>query len=563
MKIFTIPPILSSIGLIFGINLSIVLSIVLAACTTTAQWQTQEYSDVIFNTLAAEFALRENDPEESSKYYIKALEKSSDAAFIASAIEFFFSYGNYIDAIRGSEILLKLKPQDETLKKLLPYLYLSTAQADKAIAMLDSFDDRQLTTDVFVKISKVGFLNIDEKKLAGLQKAAKHFSDNAMAQYAYAVSADYFKDYDQAIIFADRGLALAPYVDIGYKVKADALQKSGRPDKSVAVLHAGVGKLPENISLRMSYAQALHGTGKNEEAYRQLMNLYRTMPEASSNVVQLLGTIALELGKNEEALEHFKELENFPGMNLRARYFQAYALFQWKNFISAMHLLQNIPPASGAVFEQANLLIARIYQDQMMIDQAVSHLSEAMAQVEDSERKINFYIAQARILSAAGYYTQAREIYSLAITEFPEHLTFYLLRAFNGIKMNDLETIEKDVHHILSKDVNHVDALNLLGYHLADMNIRLDEAKEYLVRAYKINSEDPRIIDSLGWIEFRLKNFESAERLIRRAIEKYPDPEIYGHLVEILRARNQFLEAENQLNEALQIYPDDKYLKNL
>ena len=542
---------------------SIMLSIILMACATTSQKQIRDDSDVIFNTLVAEFALQENDKEKSAEYYAKALEKSTDVDFITAVIEFSLSNGNYINAIRAAEILFELKPEDETLKRLLPYLYLSTAQPARAISMLDLLADPALIEAIFTKISAVGLLQLDEEKLAGLQQAAEHFADNVSAQYAYAISANYLQLYEKAIIFSDHGLRLAPMSEIGYQIKADALQHLGRDDESATVLRLGLDRDPGNNALRMNYAETLYKLQRNQDAYNQFLRLYQVMPEVSARVLQLLGSVALELDRNEEALEYFQELEDFSGFNLRANYLQAYALYRQNAFSKALALLQNIPSNAGTLFEQAQLLAARIYQDQMMIDEAIAQLRWALEQTKDSDQRINFYIAQGRILSVAEQYTEAHEVYSEAIEDFPGDLTLYLLRAYNGIKMNNISRIEQDVRYILSQDENHVDALNLLGYHLADMNIRLTEARQYLLRAYELSPEDPRIIDSMGWIEFRLQNFAAAENLIRQAIEKHPDPEIYGHLVEILRARNKIQEANKALNEALQTYPDDKYLNSL
>ena len=557
--------ILSAINPVANAVCVIFCGVIVAACASMppSEAQTQAYADMVFNVLIAEFALREDDHETAASYYARTLRQSSDATFVAAAVEFFLERGDYENAVAGAEVLLELRPRDVTLKQLLPYLYLITAQPDKVIALLDSYADPQLVTDVFRKVLIVGLSGVDNAKSAALRSVAQHFRSNASAQYAYALSAAYLGHYEQAIAFADRGLTSAPDVVIGYKIKADALQKSGHTGNSLATLRSGVARLPEDISLRMAYARMLYRSGDNTEAYQQLMHLYGSAKPAPQHVVQLLGVVAMELGHNTDALQYFKELAKYPGMRLRARYFRAYALFQQRNFVDAVELLRDIPAMDNDVFERAQLLLARIYQEQMMIDQAVQQLSQAIGQAAASGQQISFYAAQGKILSAAKRHIHAREVYSAAILKFPEHLDFYLLRAYNGIALNDLAAIERDVHHILSKDAQHLDALNLLGYHLADMNIRLDEAKGYLLRAYTISPDDPRIIDSLGWIEFRLKNFAAAEGLIRQAVEQYPNPEIYGHLVEILRSRNQPLKAKKQLDEALRLYPDDEYLKSL
>ena len=77
-------------------------------------------------------------------------------------------------------------------------------------------------------------------------------------------------------------------------------------------------------------------------------------------------------------------------------------------------------------------------------------------------------------------------------------------------------------------------AHNALGYSLADRSLRLPEAKSLIQKALELAPGDPFIIDSLGWVEFRLGNRDEAARLLRQAYAARPDPEIAAHLGEVL-----------------------------
>ena len=108
-----------------------------------------------------------------------------------------------------------------------------------------------------------------------------------------------------------------------------------------------------------------------------------------------------------------------------------------------------------------------------------------------------------------------------------------------------------------------MDALNSLGYVLADHNVRLDEAKAYIQRAYALQPDNPAILDSMGWVEFRLNNIEVAESFIRRAVASLRHSEVFGHLFEVLCARKRVVEAAAVLAEALTEFPEDDYLQSL
>src|SRR5690554_7688206 len=93
-------------------------------------------------------------------------------------------------------------------------------------------------------------------------------------------------------------------------------------------------------------------------------------------------------------------------------------------------------------------------------------------------------------------------------------------------------------------------ALNALGYTLADRNQRLDEALEMIEKAHRLRPEDPAILDSLGWVHYRLGNLELAEELLRRAYAAFPDAEVGAHLGEVLWQLGKHREARDVWDEA-------------
>ena len=129
--------------------------------------------------------------------------------------------------------------------------------------------------------------------------------------------------------------------------------------------------------------------------------------------------------------------------------------------------------------------------------------------------------------------------------------------------MDRVDLFEADMRTIIEANPEHVDALNALGYTLADRGLKLTEAKQLIERAYALNPQDPAIIDSMGWIYFRLGNYSESEGYLRLAVDKMYDPEIVGHLIELLRAMGDIQEAETLLKQASERFPDDQYLQQL
>ena len=90
---------------------------------------------------------------------------------------------------------------------------------------------------------------------------------------------------------------------------------------------------------------------------------------------------------------------------------------------------------------------------------------------------------------------------------------------------------------IESLKINPDDAyvLNYLAYSWLERDYKIDEALEMLIKAYNMESDDPYIIDSIGWAYYLIKDYLKAEKFLKRAVELMPDdPTVNDHYGDIL-----------------------------
>ena len=105
-------------------------------------------------------------------------------------------------------------------------------------------------------------------------------------------------------------------------------------------------------------------------------------------------------------------------------------------------------------------------------------------------------------------------------------------------------------------------AYNSLGYTLADRTDRYQEAYELIQRAFELAPEDPAILDSLGWVQYRLGMIEDAHRNLARAYALFPDPEVAAHLGEVLWVLGERSQATRVWRNALQVEPNSAHVLN-
>lgn len=127
-------------------------------------------------------------------------------------------------------------------------------------------------------------------------------------------------------------------------------------------------------------------------------------------------------------------------------------------------------------------------------------------------------------------------------------------------RVGRFDDMERLLRSLIAKDPSHAHARNALGYHFADRNQRLPEALTLIEQALRLSPNDAHIIDSMGWVQFRLGNLAEAEKYLRQAYRQQPDAEISTHLGEVLWVAGKTEEAESFLRAAFRADPRNEVL---
>jgi len=129
-------------------------------------------------------------------------------------------------------------------------------------------------------------------------------------------------------------------------------------------------------------------------------------------------------------------------------------------------------------------------------------------------------------------------------------------------KLERLDLLESNLKNLIRLQPDHAHAYNALGYSLADRNLRLPEAQGFIEKALKLAPDDPFIIDSMGWLMYRMGKHRQALEFLRKAYAARPDPEIAAHLGEVLWVAGERSEAEKIWLEATKKTPDNEALNS-
>ncbi len=206
----------------------------------------------------------------------------------------------------------------------------------------------------------------------------------------------------------------------------------------------------------------------------------------------------------------------------------------------------------------ARVRIAGIYAERGEVEQA----REILQQLRDQypEGAATLYLIEGELLREQDLTQQAVDVYTDGLLAKPDDPDLLYARAMLAVAMDRVDLLEQDLRRILTADPDHVDALNALGYTLADRTERFDEAQSLIERALQLRPDEPAILDSMGWLLFRKGDAQSAEPYLRQALEGVFDAEIAAHLGEVLWMLDKKDEARQIWNRALAEDPKHEYL---
>lgn len=210
--------------------------------------------------------------------------------------------------------------------------------------------------------------------------------------------------------------------------------------------------------------------------------------------------------------------------------------------------------STRAVLRQAFLLAG--FGD---VEQARNLLTRLRLQT-DSGIRSQSYQAEAQILQDNESIEAAMAVLNEALTVLPADISVRYNRALLAARIKNVGLAESDLRQIISIEPENVAAINALGYTLADLTERYEEAEQLILRAYELQPDDASVIDSMGWVSYRLGRLDEAEMYLREAWEVSANAEIAAHLGEVLWSSGKKEEAGLVWRSGLQVDAENEVL---
>ncbi|VAW69781.1 FIG140336: TPR domain protein, partial [hydrothermal vent metagenome] len=294
---------------------------------------------------------------------------------------------------------------------------------------------------------------------------------------------------------------------------------------------AAVEARPKDTHLRLQYARMLVQMKEFKVATGQFLILQKEMPN-DENILLSLGLLFIETAEYHQGKQYLQELLNKGYKNQQAHYYLGRIQQSQGEYMAAIANYERVH--TGEYLLDARIRSASLIADSGQTEEALTRLESLSDKNQAEPDQIKLYLAKGQVLNAARRNDEAYRLYNSALQRSPENTDLLYARALTAEKLDLLEVTESDLKMVIMHEPENASALNALGYTLADRTERLTEARDYILKAAKLLPDDPAILDSLGWVYYRLGQHKDAIKWLSKAFNALQDAEIAAHLGEVL-----------------------------
>ena len=515
--------------------------------------------DALYELLVAEVAGYRGEYETALEKYVEIAKSSRDPGVAARATILALYLRQYQIVLTTSQIWAEEEPDNIDAHRYVADQLIRVGDLEGAIRHVEAIKRLGGLANLGMLADQAVNLKNEDRAslLAAVSRMLSEDPGDEQLLFSKAVLLEQNGEHGKALQIADQLLQEKRNLNV-IILKVNALKNQSRNTDVIAFLKEMLTELPDNRRLRLIYAQFLFETDDlrgSREQYEYLL----TYSPSDGNLLFALALIALEKKDDDRAEKYLREMVRLDRRVGEAHFYLG-SIAERKNDPS-LAVREYKQAGTGYEFLPAQSRIASIFIDQGRVKEARGYLERMRA--EKPRFHQDLIMVEAQILSERGLQEEVFDVLDATLEANSENVELLYYRAMTGQKFGRLDILERDLRAIIIKDPGNADALNALGYTLTDLTNRHEEALALIQRALAIKPNEAAFIDSLGWVLYRLKNFEEAVVHLRKALALYPNDEVAAHLGEVLWVMGEHLEANQIWQKALELAPDSEILKRV
>ncbi|MGB3666005.1 MAG: tetratricopeptide repeat protein [Bermanella sp.] len=519
-----------------------------------------EYSvNTFYALLVAEMAGQRQLYDVALGNYLLESHRTQDAGVTARATQIAQFIGADQAALDAATLWVKLDAENPLAQQALSSELVKAARfSESALHLQKALDLEPMLNVNFISLQGVDMTEGSrELWLESLTPLVSRYKENQALLFNIASLHQQQNNLEQALTICTELLKQHPDFYPAWSLKA-RLQATGQDFKgAIKTINQALKTFKQDKSFSLLKARLLIKDKDIKQASKVFAELHEQHPN-DAHILLPLALTQLELEDHSAAKLSLQKLLNLHQMQSEAHYYLGRIEQYQGNDLAALN--HYLAMKGGREYLAAQGAIINIHMKQGNHSQALNHVRQQ--RTIDNENQQAYFLMEVDILNRSGEYDASLKVLNAALKAYQDSTDLRYSRAMVAEKLGNLDQLEKDLNHIISLEPDNATALNALGYTLADRTSRLDEALVLIEKALQLAPKDPAILDSLGWVYFRMGKLKQALTLLEQAFALFPDAEVAAHLGEVLWALEDRAQAKAIWSKALNKTPDSDILKD-
>jgi len=514
---------------------------------------------LLYDILLGEMALQRGYKDIAVDAMARVAMASKDPRAVFRAARVASVNKQYTQALAIAKLWLKIKPEAIEPLGIIAIAQLQLGRIDAAENTLH----RQLSagqSDLKLAYRRLAAALLQvaadkpELSITMMQKMVELHPDSPDAWLTLALIAERSKDSSAVLQALNQALTIRPDWDDAALAKFSYLAQTQKKVAEQFIL-GWLNDHPGSARLQSTYGHFLLKQGHKSDALLAFEAAAKLQPK-NADASYTAALLSFQTKKFDTAISYLQQTLKLRPHDpmLLIMLGQSYAsLLQYEEALSIFSQVQGEKPAF-----QAQLLSAEVRVNQKKYIQALDLLNQTTTNSNDQE--IQLILEKDQVFRKLPDWKSTKKMLDEAIRKYPENNRLLYARGLAAAELRMLAQVEQDMRLLIKREPNNAQAYNSLGYTLADQTDRYPEALTLLNKANVLLPHDPFILDSLGWVYFRMGQTDKAVEYLQQALTLRQDPEISAHLGEVLWSAGQQRKARDVWQKAYQQASDNSVL---
>lgn len=517
--------------------------------------------DQLFQAIISELGAQRGELLESGEGYFDLAFETRDIQIVERAVQFASLNADTNALLQLGLLWSEVEPNSPRPHLMLAFQFLEAGNFDQALSHMGRVIKKGGDFDFTALAARTGRLpaNVRIGLIASLRNLVEDNPDQPSMRTALIQLLAQNAQFDDAIREMNILQSASEMTPNLILLRAQIEQSMENETAALRTLRGGVRKFADDQNLRMGLARLYIQMDDFENAQEQFELMMKDNPEDWETLYSI-ALLDMEMTNYDAAIVRLNQLIAADQRVDESEYYLGYIFEETKDIANAIEHYRQVRIGT-ANFLAAQQQATRLSIQAGQLDQAhdwLTSLSRGQPRLD-----IVLTTIESGLLLQNGHTDRAKDLLDNALNRYPNDtdLLFSRVLLFDSIK--DREGSETDLRQIILMKPDDARALNHLGYMLADQTDRHAEALELVERAIAITPDDPAVIDSLAWAQYKMGMYEEALVNLRKAFANFPDHEVASHLGEVLWMMGRKDEARQVWADALVDRPDSELIKEV